>query len=172
MEEQGWYIQSKRKKLNNMGPTKNKIWMDNVGKEHVWFPHTLGLTELYQGQVWLFLLEGNNSIKMVEEYILTSAKSKIGNIGGKLLDYNHYYTEKKVLFHVAHFTFGLNLASDIHKQYLEKRGLKSLPRKDKTDSNSWLKLDLMLTRTSRTSKDIFQTFTILPFLIYGWKINV
>lgn len=43
-------------------------------------------------------LEGNNSIEMVEEYILTSAKSKIGNIGGKLLDYNHYYTEKGFCF--------------------------------------------------------------------------
>lgn len=81
-----------------MGPVKNKIWMEDLGEEHVWFHHTLGLTELYQGQVWLPILEGNNSIKMVEEYILTSAKSKIGNIGGKLLDYNHYYTEKRFCF--------------------------------------------------------------------------
>lgn len=72
--------------------------MEDVGKEHVWLHHTLGLTELYQGQVWLFTLEGNNSIKVVEEYILTSAKSKVGNIGGKLLDHNHYYTEKGFCF--------------------------------------------------------------------------
>lgn len=65
--------------------------MEDVGKEHIWYHHTLVLTELYQGQFWLFTIEGNNSIKMVEEYILTSTKSKIGNIGGKLLDYNHYY---------------------------------------------------------------------------------
>lgn len=98
MEEQEWYIHSKRKELDNMGPMKLRIWMEDVGKEHVWLHHTLGLTELYQGQVWLFTLEGNNSIKVVEEYILTSAKSKVGNIGGKLLDHNHYYTEKGFCF--------------------------------------------------------------------------
>lgn len=98
MEEQEWYIHSKRKELDNTGPMKLRIWMEDVGKEYVWLHHTLGLTELYQGQVWLFTLEGNNSIKVVEEYILTSAKSKVGNIGGKLLDHNHYYTEKRFCF--------------------------------------------------------------------------
>jgi len=71
--------------------------------------HTLGHVVLYQGQDCLYMLEGNGINKAAEEYILTSTKSKIGNIGGKFLDYNRYYTGKKVLFHIAHFTRGLNL---------------------------------------------------------------
>lgn len=97
----------------------SKLWMGDVGNGHVWLHRTLGHSVLYQGQACLNMLEGNGSNKVVEEYILTSTKSKIGNIGGKLLDYNHYYTEKKVLFHVAHFTFGINLVSNIHMQSLK-----------------------------------------------------
>lgn len=52
------------------------------------------LAILYQGQAWFCILQENDSIKVVEEYILTSTKSGFGNIGGKLLDSNHYYKEK------------------------------------------------------------------------------
>lgn len=72
--------------------------MEDVGNGHIWLHHTLGHTVLYQGQAWLYMLEENGSNKVVEEYILTSTKSKIGNIGGKLLDYNHYYIEKRFCF--------------------------------------------------------------------------
>lgn len=64
MEEQEWYIHSKRKELDNTGPMKLRIWMEDAGKEHVWLHHTLGLTELYQGQVWLFTLEGKKKNKI------------------------------------------------------------------------------------------------------------
>lgn len=81
--------------------------MEDAGNGHVWLHHTLAHTALSWGQAWLYMLEGNASNNVVEEYILTSTKIKIGNIGGKLLDYNHYYREK-VFFHTAHFTFGIN----------------------------------------------------------------
>lgn len=111
---------------------KRKTWMEDAGNGHVWLHHTLAHTALSWGRAWLYMLEGNASNKVVEEYILTSTKSKIGNIGGKLLDYNHYYRGKKgfVSYSTSHiwdkFCIRYSHATS------EKPDLKLLPKEDKT----------------------------------------
>lgn len=106
---------------------------EDVGKGHIWLHYTVGHTVLYRGEAWLYILEGNGSNKVVEEYILTSTKRKTGNIGGKLLDYNHHYTEKGF---VSCSTFHILVKPCIRYLHAtsEKPDIKSLPKKDKIDS--------------------------------------
>lgn len=77
------------------------------------------------------MLDGNTSYRVVEEYILTSTGSKIGNRGGKLLDYNHYYTEKKGFVSYSTYHFPDKFYIRYSHATSQKSDLKLLPKKDK-----------------------------------------